>query len=259
MKLATWNINSIRARKDRLLAWLSEHGPDVVCLQETKVTDEVFPMDELEELGYCCAIHGQRAYNGVAIVSRTEITDVRRGFGDGGDDAQARCIAGTIAGVRVIDVYVPNGKAPGTEKYAYKLEWLRRLRRYLDASAKPGEPVILCGDFNVAPDDRDVHDPAVWEGEIMCSVPERRGLQEVVDFGFEDALRLRTEEGGIFTWWDYRMLAFPKNRGLRIDHIFVTAPMAARLESVVVDRQARKGKLPSDHAPVVATFRDEVP
>lgn len=255
MILATWNVNSIRARQQRVLAWLAERGPDVVCLQETKVVDDDFPRAEIEAAGYHAAFHGQKSYNGVAILARKPIEDVRCGFVDGGDDDQARCIAGTIDGVRVLCVYVPNGKAPGTDKYLFKLEWLARLRAHLEAHCSTDAPVVLCGDFNVAPEDRDVHDPAAWQGEIHCSDPERQALARVVDWGLVDTFRLHHEEGGLYSWWDYRMLGFPKNKGLRIDHIYVTPPLAARCVEASIDREARKGKQPSDHAPVLAAFR----
>lgn len=251
MKIATWNINSIRARKDRLLAWLEANRPDVVCLQEIKVIDDEFPAEELTALGYSAVVHGQKTYNGVAILARSAPLDPAIGLADGVDDPQARLIAATVGELRVVNVYVPNGQSPGTDKYAYKLAWLARLRTWLDERCDPAQPLVLCGDFNVAPDDRDVHDPAAWEGKIMCSEPEREALRQVVRWGLVDSYRLHHDEGGKFTWWDYRRLAFPRGEGLRIDHLFVTAPLAARCASVEIDREARKGKLPSDHAPVV--------
>ena len=255
MKIATWNVNSIRARKERLLAWLERHQPDALCLQETKVVDDDFPIEDIEAAGYQAAFYGQKSYNGVAILARDEIADVVCGFDDDDpeDDAR-RVIAGTVNGVRVVSVYVPNGKDVGTDAYQYKLDWLARLRRYFDARCKTDEKVALCGDFNVAPDDRDVYDPERLTGSILCSEPERIRLRELVEWGFEDAYRQHHEEGGLYSWWDYRRLGFPKNRGLRIDHIYVSGSMAKVCTDSVIDREERKGKQPSDHAPVWADF-----
>jgi exodeoxyribonuclease III len=254
VKLATWNVNSIRARQERALSWLRDRAPDVVCLQETKVPDDAFPAEICRDLGYEAVFHGQRGYNGVAILSRLPISDGACGLDDGEDDSQARLVAATVRGIRVISVYVPNGQAVGSEKYAYKLAWLERLRRYLERCCSPDQPVVLAGDFNVAPDDRDVHDPAIWEGKIMCSDAERAGLEKVCEWGLRDTFRLHEEGAGFFSWWDYRMLGFPKNRGLRIDHIYATEPLLRACTSAHIDREERKGKLPSDHAPVFAEF-----
>lgn len=251
MKLATWNVNSIRARQERLLAWLDEHKPDLVCLQETKVTDDLFPHDALREHGYHAAIHGQKTYNGVAILSREPLTDIQCGFDDGEPEPEARLIAASRGDKRIISVYVPNGKAVGTDKYQYKLGWMKRLRAYLDRCYRPDQAVALCGDFNVAPEDRDIYDPALWTGGILCSQPERDALQQMVDWGFVDAFRHHHGESGLYTWWDYRQLAFPRNRGLRIDMIYLSRPMLESCTAATVDRQARKGKQPSDHAPVI--------
>jgi exodeoxyribonuclease-3 len=254
VKLVTWNVNSIRARHDRVLAWVKKNEPDVLCMQEIKCVDKQFPTGDFEALGYDVVLHGQPTYNGVAIATRAPYvaTDVTRGFGDDGDEAHARAIAATIAGVRVLDVYVPNGQAPGTEKYAFKLEWYARLRAYVAAALAKHERFVVLGDFNVAPHPEDVHDPAVWEGQIHFSIPEREALATVVATGLEDVLRKVHPTGQFFTWWDYRQLAFPKNKGLRIDHILASPALAARVKSVFVDREERKGKEPSDHAPVVA-------
>lgn len=251
MIIVTWNLNSIRARMQRLLAWLEKHNPDVVCLQETKVIDDDFPAGELMAAGYHSAFVGQKSYNGVAILSRKPLKDVGASLGDEGDNSQARIITGKAGVCTVVSVYVPNGKSPGTEHYRFKLSWLQRLREFLDRQHTANQSVVLCGDFNVAPEDRDVHDPLLWEGEILCTDAERKALQNVVDFGFCDAFRLHHEEGGLFSWWDYRMLGFPKNRGLRIDHIYVTKPLVHQCTMARIDRDERKGKLPSDHAPVL--------
>jgi len=252
MKIATWNVNSIRSRLHRVVPWLEEHQPDVLCMQETKVQDDKFPTAEIEAAGYEIAFHGQKTYNGVAICSRYgAVEDPAPGFGDGGDDSQARFIAGTVSGVRIMSAYIPNGKTVGHEDYRFKLEWLGRLRRYLDANADPTQQVVVCGDFNVTRDDRDVHDPQAWEGENLCSEPERTALRAVLDWGLVDAFRELHPEPGLYSWWDYRMLGFPKNRGLRIDYLFVSAPVRERLVRSSIDRNARKGMKPSDHAPVV--------
>lgn len=254
MKLATWNVNLIRARQERLLAWLQRVEPDVVCLQELKVTDEFFPFEAIREAGYWAAVFGQKTYNGVAILSRSEPMDIQRGMDDGADDPQARLLAATIAGIRVVSAYFPNGKIVGSQHYAYKLAWMRRLREYLQTRFKPSEPLVLCGDFNVAPDDSDVARPDVWANSVLCHVAVRQALEGLRGWGLVDVFRTHHPEGGIYSWWDYRMLAFPKNDGLRIDHIFATEPLAARCVSAEVDRQERKGAKPSDHAPVVAVF-----
>jgi len=254
MKIATWNVNSIRARKERAWAWLDQHSPEVVCLQETKVVDDAFPLEELREHGYEAVIHGQKTYNGVAILSRLPLADEAKGFGDDVADEQARLIAATVAGIRVISAYVPNGKEVGHEKYEYKLAWLERLHSYLERNCDPSQPVVLCGDFNVAPDDRDVWDPALWAGGILCSDAERAALQKIVDWGLTDAFRQHHQEGGLYSWWDYRQLGFPKGRGLRIDFAFISQPLIDRCTEAVIDREARKGKQPSDHAPVVITL-----
>ena len=224
MLLATWNVNSIRARLPRVLPWLEERQPDVVCLQETKCIDDEFPRDEIEALGYHVEIYGQRTYNGVAILSREPVTNVVRGLPDDEPDADRRVIAGTVGDMDVYGFYVVNGQSVGTEKFDYKLAWLERVRQLVEARYDPSRKIVLCGDFNVAPDDRDVWDPAHWHERILCSTPEREALQRLVDIGFQDAFRAFHEEGGYYSWWDYRTLGFPKNRGLRIDHIFVSRP-----------------------------------
>ncbi len=252
MKLATWNVNSVRARLGRVLAWLDKSKPDVACLQETKAQDAQFPLDAFRAAGWQVAMHGQKTYNGVAIVARTEPGAVVRGMNDGDADEQARLIAATVGGVRCIDVYVPNGQEVGSEKYAYKLRWLERLRTFLDRHHRSDEPVVLCGDFNIAPEDRDVWDVEKWRGQCLFSDAEKAALKKVMEFGLVDALRQKNDESGVFTWWDYRMGAFHRGWGLRIDHFLVTAPIAKRLRSVVVDREERKGAEPSDHAPVIA-------
>lgn len=254
MKVATWNVNSVRARLERLAEWLRTREPDVVCLQETKCEDPAFPAEELRALGYHAACFGQKTYNGVAVLAREMPTELLRGFDDGEDGSDARFIVVRAGGMRIASVYVPNGQAVGSDKFLYKLRWLRRWRRWLDGNARADEPLLMCGDLNVAPEDRDVYDAEAWRDQILCHPEERAGLEEVKRFGLQDLLRLHHPESGLYSWWDYRQLAFPKNRGIRIDHVLGTAPAAARCSDVVIDREARKGKAASDHAPVIATF-----
>jgi len=254
MKIATWNVNSIRARQERFLSWLGTAAPDVVLLQELKCQEKEFPFEPIQALGYHAVIHGQKTYNGVAIVSRSEPQDVERGLNDGAEDPQARVIAATCDGIRVVSVYAPNGQSVDSPAYVQKLEWYGRLRRYLDRRHTPRDALVLGGDWNVAPEDIDVYDPAAWEGQTLFSAPEKAALKALVDFGLVDTFRRLHPDVQKFSWWDYRMLAFPKNRGVRIDHLYATEPLAATCVANDVDREARKGKQPSDHAPVWAQF-----
>lgn len=254
MKVATWNVNSIRARLDRLVAFLERHDPDVVCLQETKVVDDAFPADVLRGLGYASTVVGQKTYNGVALLSKQAPERVATGFGDGGDESEARLVAGTIAGVRCMSVYVPNGRSVGSEAYAYKLDWLGRLLRLLEKQHDPAQPLVVMGDYNVAPADLDVYDPEAWKDEVLCSEPERRALAALLDWGLVDGFRALYPDRAAYTWWDYRRLGFPKNKGLRIDHLLMTRPLLERCSGIEIDREERKGKGASDHAPVLASF-----
>lgn len=254
MKLATWNVNSVTARLPVVKQWLESARPDVLCLQELKCVDEKFPAAEFKELGYDAAVFGQKTYNGVAILSRSGCSDVERGFNDDGEGAHARLLAATVGGVRVVNVYVPNGQFVGSDKYRFKLEWLARLRRFFDEQYGRGEPVLLCGDFNVAPEERDVHDPAEWEGHVLFSKRERAALEKVREWGFVDAFRLHTKEGGHYSWWDYRQNSFRRNAGLRIDHIWVSEPLAELCRESWIDKEPRAWERPSDHTPVVASF-----
>jgi len=254
MKVATWNVNSIRSRLERLLRWLDRVRPDALCLQELKATDEVFPHEAIRDAGYYAAVHGQKTYNGVAILSRSEPEAVERGMAGDVDDSEARLVSAQVDGVRVISAYVPNGQVVGSEKYAYKLDWLRRLREHLERQFDRSTPLILCGDLNVARDDLDVAHPEKWAGSVLCHQEARKSLERILGWGLTDVFRQHHPEGGLYSWWDYRMLAFPKNDGLRIDHVFATAPMAKRCTSAEIDREERKGQKPSDHAPVIATF-----
>jgi exodeoxyribonuclease-3 len=254
MKLATWNINSVRARTERLLGWLGRVQPDVVCLQEIKVEDAGFPTEPLRAAGYTAATFGQRSYNGVAILARSPlaIEDVARGLGDDEPDEEARVIAATVAGVRVVCVYVPNGQDLESDKYPYKLAWFKRLKAYLARTSSATAPLVVCGDMNVTADDRDVWSPEKWAGKIHCSPPERAAFADLIGFGLTDVFRVHHPDGGVFSWWDYRGVSFFKNQGLRIDHILCTASVAARCMACTVDRDARKGQDASDHAPVIA-------
>jgi len=255
MTIVTWNINGIRARLDALLAWLERRQPDVLCLQETKVPDEDFPRLEIEAAGYAVAFQGQKSYNGVALLSRTPATDVRCGF-SGDDNEEKRVLAGTVDGIRVVSVYVPNGRSVGSEHYTRKLDWMERFRASLAEAHSPRDPLVVCGDFNVAPEDRDVHKPERWRGKVLCSKPEREQFQAFLDWGFRDALRLVHDEEGIFTWWDYRLSGFQRNWGLRIDHALVTEALAGRVREVSVDREERGSEKPSDHAPLILELAD---
>ena len=256
MQIATWNVNSIRARKERVLLWLAAQQPDIVCLQETKVIDEAFPRADFEALGYHVTVSGQRTYNGVAILSRAAPLDVVRQFNDSEEEPEARFLTASVDGVRVVCVYVPNGQVVGSDRFTYKLNWLSRLRRYLDRHCDPTGLLALCGDLNVAPEARDVHDPAAWQGTVLFHPQARAALQELCAWGLVDAVRLHHAEGGLYSWWDYRQLAFPRNHGLRIDHILVTQSLAAHCTGARIDREARKGQGASDHTPVIAEFSD---
>jgi exodeoxyribonuclease-3 len=253
MKVVSWNINSLRRRQERLLAWLEQTQPDVVCLQETKCTDEQFPVLDLRAAGYHSAFHGQKSYNGVAILSKAEPREVRPSLCDEEEDPQARVIAATIGAVRVYSIYAPNGQAVGSPAYEYKLKWYARLRNCLERESRE-QHLVVCGDFNVAPKDEDVYDPDLWRGAIMCSDGERNAFEELCDIGLADTLRLHHHEPGLFSWWDYRMLSFPKNRGLRIDAILTSRALAEHCSAAGIEREMRKGKEPSDHAPVWAEF-----
>ncbi len=250
MKIATWNVNSLRVRLPHLLDWLAAHSPDALCLQETKCEDATFPAGELLEAGYCSVHHGQRTYNGVAILSRVAGAVVCRGIPAFADE-QSRVIAADFNGVRLASVYVPNGQSVGSEKYEYKLRWLAALEAWLASELVAHPHLAVLGDFNVAPEDRDVHDPAAWAGQVLFSEPERAALKCLVDLGFVDSFRLFEQPERSFTWWDYRMNAFRRKMGLRIDHVLLSPALARACRSCVIDVEPRKLERPSDHAPVV--------
>ncbi|MCR9248152.1 MAG: exodeoxyribonuclease III [bacterium] len=254
MKITTWNVNGIRARLTHVVDFLREHEPDVLCLQETKVQDDLFPLEALEDEGYDITFTGQKGYNGVAILASHEIEDVRTALPGDGDDAEKRVLGATVNGFRILDLYVPNGQEVGSEKYDYKLDWLRRLRAFLDAEYAASDPVVVVGDFNVTLDDRDVHDPDWWRGKILCSDAERTAMRNVMAFGLDDALRRFREEAGIYTWWHYRAGAAFVDDGLRIDYVLTSPPATARCRDVIVHKDVRQQKSPSDHVPVTAIF-----
>jgi exodeoxyribonuclease-3 len=259
MRIATWNVNSVRTRLDQLLAWLAAERPEVLCLQETKVADELFPLAPFRALGYEAAISGQKAYNGVAILSRLPIEDVQVGFAAllpddpeaPGLGEQKRVISAQIAGLRVLNLYVPNGSSLRSEKYAYKLEWLACLKRYLDAQETQGEPLVMVGDFNIALEARDIHDPARLNGGIMASEPERQALQAALGERLEDGFRLFEPESGHWSWWDYRTAGWETGRGWRIDHIYLDAELRDHALGCTIDAPMRGNPQPSDHAPVI--------
>jgi exodeoxyribonuclease-3 len=257
VRIATWNINSLKVRLPRIEAWLAEVQPDVVCLQETKVSDKAFPAMAFSTLGYDSAHFGQGQWNGVAILSRVGLDDVVADFADGGGpDPDARLLSATCGGIRTMSVYVPNGRAVGHDHYQYKLAWLARLRAHLAATCIPDQQVAIGGDFNVAPADSDVYDPAKYEGETHVSPPERAALAELEEWGLTDAFRAVWDAPKVFSWWDYRAGDFHEGRGMRIDLMLVSAPVAKRVTWAVIDRNARKGKQPSDHAPLVIDLSD---
>jgi exodeoxyribonuclease-3 len=254
MKLATWNVNSIKVRLPQLLDWLAQARPDVVCLQELKTEESGYPREALEAAGYASAVSGQKTYNGVAILSRAPLTDVVGGI-PGFDDPQKRVLAATVSGMRVMCVYCPNGQAVGSDKYEYKLQWFAALRGYLAQELAAHPRLAVAGDFNVAPEDRDVHDPKAWEGQVHVSEPERAAWRALLATGLKDSFRLFDQPEKTFSWWDYRMMAFRRNAGLRIDHVLLSAPLAALCTAAGVDKAPRRLERPSDHAPVIAELR----
>jgi exodeoxyribonuclease III len=260
MRIATWNVNSVKQRLPRLLPWLDERRPDVVCLQETKLGDDAFAEllgDALDERGYGVAVHGEAAWNGVAILSRVGLEDVVKGIpgGPGFPQQEARAVSATCDGIRVVSVYVPNGRTPGSEHYEYKLAWLKALRQMVAAGP---DATVVCGDMNIAPTDEDVFDPEAYVGHTHVTPPERAALAELEAVGLHDVVRDHWPDRRVFTYWDYRAGMFHQDLGMRIDLILAGAPVAARVQAAWVDRQARKGKGPSDHAPVIVDL-DEAP
>jgi len=258
LKIATWNVNSLPVRLPRLLDWLAANAPDVLCLQETKIDDERFPATAINDAGYAVHYAGQRTYNGVALLVKDALpaaADVVTALPDWIDE-QKRVIAATVGDLRVVNFYVPNGQAVDSDKYAYKLAWCAAATKFLRAELARSPQLVVAGDFNVAPEDRDVHDPALWAGQVLCSDAERAAFRGWLELGLHDGFRLFAQPEQTFSWWDYRQLAFPKNRGLRIDHILLSAPLAQKCTGCRIDRNARKGEKPSDHAPVIAEISD---
>lgn len=257
MLIATWNVNSLKARLPRVTQWLDEVRPDVLCMQETKLAQDKFPAGEMAELGYDSAHFGQGQWNGVAIVSRIGLGDVMANFAPGIEqDTEARIISATCGGVRISSVYVPNGRELDHDHYRYKLSWMARLRQHLDATSSPTDDVVVGGDFNIAPDDRDVYDISRFEGATHVSEPERDALENVCGFGMEDTFRRFHDDAGLFSWWDYRGGSFHKGHGMRIDLLLATRSVAERSTWTAIDRNARKGESPSDHAPVLLKVND---
>jgi len=252
--LLTWNVNSIRARLDPTLTYIDAHMPDVVCLQETKVEDKLFPRVPFMELGYTVTAHGSKGYAGVVTLTRKQPTLVQRGFRQGPDDEAPRVLAVSVDGIRIYNLYVPNGQSPGSQAFAYKLAWLRRLRHELDADCRPNQQLLLCGDFNIAPDDRDVYSVEAMRGHTHFTAQEHAALAELTAFGLHDCFRKHCAEGGHFTWFDYRGAALERGEGLRIDHVYATTPLYDRCVSVVQDLEPRGQEKASDHAPVRARF-----
>jgi exodeoxyribonuclease-3 len=255
LKIATWNVNSVAIRVERLLAFLERERPDVVCLQELKCADDRFPAEVIAKAGYTASVFGQKTYNGVAVLTLGPHELVARGFGDRVDDAHARFLAVQFGGITIASAYIPNGQEVGSEKFFYKLNWLARLRRWLDHNYLPTDPVMVLGDYNVAPTDLDVANVPAWRGSILCSPRERQALADVMAFGLLDSYRELEPQGRAYSWWDYRAGAFQRDDGLRIDLILVTAPVMKRIKAVRADRDERAGEKPSDHVPVIAELR----
>ena len=251
MKLATWNVNSLKVRLPHLLDWLVANPVEVVCLQELKQQDADFPQAELQTAGYQSVFSGQKTYNGVAILSRTPISDVQFGIPDF-EDEQKRVIAATINGIRVVCVYIPNGQSLDSDKYQYKLKWLAALHNWLAKELQRYPKLALLGDFNIAPEDRDLYDPVGWAGNVLVSAPERSAFQGLLQLGLHDSFRLFEQAEKSYSWWDYRMMAFRRNMGLRIDHILISESLAEKCSSCVIDKTPRKLERPSDHTPVIA-------
>ncbi|MEW5891526.1 MAG: exodeoxyribonuclease III [Pseudomonadota bacterium] len=251
MKLATWNVNSLKVRLPHLLDWLNQTWADVVCLQETKTEDANFPRAEIEAAGYHVAFAGQKTYNGVAILSRQPLQEVQVGI-PGLADEQKRVLAASVGSLRVINLYVPNGQSVDSDKYQYKLNWLEALADWLQAELARHPELAVLGDFNIAPEDRDVYDPIAWQGQVLCSEPERAHFRALLELGLKDGFRLFEQPEKSYSWWDYRQGAFRRNLGLRIDHILLSQPLAERCTACTIDTAPRRLERPSDHAPVVA-------
>lgn len=257
MILATWNVNSVKSRLPLLLEWIAARSPDVLALQEIKCRNEEFPLSELEAAGYSCFVHGQKTYNGVAFLIRRplRLEDARCGLDELGEDPQARIVSGRVAGMRIVNVYVPNGQKIGTEAFEYKLRWLAGLTEHLQGAASAGEDTLVLGDFNIAPEARDIHDPRRYERSILFTPEEREALRRLLDLGFLDVFRRFHEEAGLYSWWDYRLWVFSQSLGARIDLILGTSKAAGRAQACWIDPEPRHREKPSDHAPVLVSLR----
>ncbi len=252
--LATWNVNSVKMRADAVAAWLGERKPALLALQEIKLTEETFPAAAFTDAGYGAAVHGQKTYNGVALLSIDAVENVAKGLPEMEDDPQARLIKARRGDVTIINVYVPNGSEVGSDKYAYKLRWLDALARHLEARHRPDEALAIVGDFNVAPEERDIYDPVAFKDQVLFSEPERAALGRLLDWGLVDLFRRFHEEAGLYSWWDYRAAAFRRKMGARIDLILATRPLADRALRCEIDVEPRRREKPSDHTPVWAEF-----
>ncbi len=249
MKIVTWNVNSLKVRLGHVQDWLAQNQPDVLCLQETKTEDANFPLEEINQTGYQVVFSGQKTYNGVAILSKSPAAEVQYGI-PGFADEQKRVLAATIAGIRIICVYIPNGESTDSDKYQYKLGWLQALHDWLKAEMQRHPKLALLGDYNIAPEDRDVHDPEAWAGKVLCSDPERQAFRNLLQLGLRDAFRLFEQPEKMYSWWDYRMMGFRRNHGMRIDHILISD--ALQCTACNIDKAPRKMERPSDHTPVWA-------
>lgn len=259
MRICSWNVNGVRAvlKKGALQRFIKQHKPDVLCLQETKVQDDAFPAEPLEDEGYNVVRFGQKSYNGVAILARQPVEDVVANLPDDPPDAERRVLGAIVGDLMVLDLYVPNGRDVGTDSYRHKLDWFRRLRAFVDAKYATTEKVALVGDFNVALEDRDVFDPAAWREQILCTTEERAAMRQLMAFGLEDLLRRHHQEDGIYTWWNYKAGAAQRDLGMRIDYVLATPPLARLCTDVIVHREIRTKKAPSDHVPVTAVFAED--
>lgn len=253
MKVASWNVNSLRVRLPQVLDWVAAAQPDVLGLQETKLEDTQFPAAQIEAAGYRVVYSGQKTYNGVALLAREALTEVITDL-PGLDDPQRRVVAATVGDLRVLNLYVVNGQAVGSDKFAYKLDWLAKVSAYVARDLPRHPNYLVMGDFNITPDDRDVHDPELWREQILCSTPERKALEQLLSHGLKDTFRLFDQPAAEYSWWDYRQGAFRRNLGLRIDLILASHALAARCTAAYVDKGPRRLERPSDHAPVVAEF-----
>ena len=254
MKIASWNVNGIRARIEHVTAWIKSNQPDVLALQETKVMDDMFPFEAFTSLGYEAMIYGQKSYNGVALLSKKSPKECTRGIDDFVDE-QTRVISGIYEGVKIIDVYIPNGQSVGSEKFEYKMRWLTNLHRYLEASIKRNERIVILGDFNIAPQDIDVYDPIEWKGKVLCSDEEREWLYKIEKIGFVDSFRLFNQDEGLFSWWDYRMASYRRKMGMRIDLILISEALRKNCIKSYIDETPRALEKPSDHTPVLIELR----